>query len=281
MGMTTFFIGQCFSEASRRFENVCKTNGNVTRLSALVGGLLPQEQAKTLLRYTNAIMHIYYLMLSGPLNDDKWSLLQRRGLLTEEEIKALQLQGSSAVVLYSWAVAILNSVERRGESTATAERVFSQLVGPMEEQIGATRGLAAKQIAYTLYQIPSIYFHVVYVAINVYLACTVYDVGHMIAASLNGPCVPGVMGDACAASVFMIVFTEVILIVLFLGLLLTAEGLADIYGDKAFQYDLGVDLDNLWQESQNVLKSMGTPCPALAQKMQTTACFKETDKQDI
>ena len=37
--------------------------------------------------------------------------------------------------------------------------------------------------------------------------------------------------------------------------------MADAYGNKAYHYDLGVDLDGLWQESQNALKSMDVPSP--------------------
>ena len=49
------------------------------------------------MRYINAILHIYYLLLSGPLDDVKWEILQCRGLLTPEEISKLQLQGNLTV----------------------------------------------------------------------------------------------------------------------------------------------------------------------------------------
>mmetsp|Transcript_95160 Transcript_95160/g.183493 ORF Transcript_95160/g.183493 Transcript_95160/m.183493 type:complete len:373 (-) Transcript_95160:38-1156(-) len=260
----TFFIGQCFSEANARFENVCKTNGNITRLSALAGGLLPRETAFILMRYTNAIMHIYYLMLSGPLDEGKWSLLQQRGLLTDEEIRALQLQGSPAVVLYTWAIKVLRNQSLTGQDSSMPERVFTELIQPLEEQIGGARGLAAKQIAYTITQIPCNYFHVVYFAVNILLACTVYDSGHMVAVALDKTCFDGVEGPCEGIPrVVMIVITEVLTLVILIALLQTAEGLADIYGNKQFHYDLGFDLDNLWQESQNVLKSMATECPTL------------------
>ena len=40
--------------------------------------------------------------------------------------------------------------------------------------------------------------------------------------------------------------------------------LADAYGDRCFHYDLGVDLDNLWKESQDALKSMAAAPPPLS-----------------
>lgn len=265
--MLTFFIGQCISKANTRFENVCQTNGCVTRLSALAAASFPPDRARLLMRYTNSIMHIYYLLLSGPMDDSKWSLLQSRGLLTEEEIKALQLQGSPAVVLYSWAVKglLLESYSGgRAERTHATmpERVFLELVQAMEQNIGACRGLSAKQIGYTLYQIPSTYFHIVYVAVNAFLLCTVLDTGHHVAAALSGPCADAA-GDICVPGVVMAIVTELFLIVIFLGLLFTAEECADTYGDNIIDYDLGFDLDALWQESQNVLKSMNVQCPSL------------------
>jgi len=264
--MLTFFIGQVFSKANARFENVCKTNGNVTRLSALVSALLPQEQALLLMRYVNAIMHIYYLLLTGALDDMKWSVLQRRGLLTAEEIQALKLQGSPAVVLYSWAIQVLREEPMTGECSNTAEGVLNDLVRPMEEQFAGTRGLAAKQIAYTNYQIPSAYFHVVYFATNLYLCMNVYGTGHAIGLALSGPCVPGDEASSCVPQAVMCVVMQLLYLILFLGLLLTAESMCDICGDGVFHYDLGVDLDNLWQESQNVLNSMAVPCPSLTRK---------------
>lgn len=265
--MLTFFIGQNFSEANARFENVCKTNGNVTRLSALAGGLFPPEKARILMRYTNAIMHIYYFLLTGPLNDSKWDVLKQRGLLTDKEIAALQLQGSPAVVLYSRAVRLLRAGPESGGTISMAERTFVEFVQPMEAQIGATRGLAAKQIAYSLYQVPVIYFHIVYFAVNVFMMCTVYETGHLVAKAMHYPCqgvwsAPNPVDGTCPTGCAMAILSEIFLLIIFTGLLMTAEGLSDIYGNKAFHYDLGVDLDNLWQESQNVLASMEIEWPS-------------------
>lgn len=269
--MLTFFIGQCFSLANRRFENVCNTNCNVTRLIALAAGLMPQDQAHQLMRYINTIMHIYYFLLSGPLDDDKWSFLQRRGLMTTEEIKALQRQGSPAVVVYSWALKVMRSALASGDATSSTE-LFKDLLQPIEEQFGITQGFAAKQLAYTMYQIPSVYVHIVHVAINIYIICTMYDSGHAVAKALSGPCGEGSVGDYCAPAIVTVLLTEFILVVFFLGLMLTAEGLNDFLGNQAFHYDLGFDLDSLWQESQNVLKSMNVECPSITTKAERDVC---------
>ena len=52
---------------------------------------------------------------------------------------------------------------------------------------------------------------------------------------------------------------------IYTALLKTAEHLSDAYGEKAYHYDLGIDLDNLWQESKNVLKATEVPRPKLRQ----------------
>ena len=49
----TSFLGHVISKVNTRFENVCKTNGYVTRLSALAVSLYSKEDAWTLMRYTN------------------------------------------------------------------------------------------------------------------------------------------------------------------------------------------------------------------------------------
>jgi hypothetical protein len=69
-------------------------------------------------------------------------------------------------------------------------------------------------------------------------------------------------GLTCPSAAIMVMVAMVVLLFVYLGVLKCAEHLSDAYGDKAFHYDLGVDLDNLWRESQNVLKSMAYPPPS-------------------
>ena len=81
----------------------CKTNGNVTRLSALAASVFPKKDARTIMRYTNSIMHIYYfIMADGGMGEHRWDTLRKRGMLTDVEITQLQRQGSPGVVLYAW-----------------------------------------------------------------------------------------------------------------------------------------------------------------------------------
>ena len=156
----TFFIAQAFSKWNARFDNVCQTNGNVTRLSALAGAALSKKDAKTVMRYTNAVLHIYYLLNGSPdLTDETWEMLKNRGLLTSEEITKLKKQGSPGVVLYSWAI---EAIQNAFAADPKGNLLGSHLLSSMEECIGGVRGLGAKQIAYSRTQIPFVYFHSVY-----------------------------------------------------------------------------------------------------------------------
>lgn len=261
----TFFVGQIFSKYNTRFENVCKTNGNVTRLSADACATLPKQEATTVLRYANSILHIYYMMLSGPMDEAKWQLLEKRGLLTAEEIQKLNMQGSPAVVLYSWAGKILNSCQNVHGMT--------HMSIAMEQQLGGVRGLAAKQIAYELVQVPRVYYNAILFLVNGFVFCTGIDAfGHQWFRCMHVSCAflsenptswnttawdmqvcPMCLGSLVVGQ-FMIIFV--------FGILLTAATtMAECYGPEKFHYDLGVDLDNLWKESQNVLAAMDVELP--------------------
>ena len=126
-----------------------------------------------------------------------------------------------------------------------------------------------------LWQIPFIYFHAVFVSAHVYLISACYSAGHAFATAINDPCstIAGAPlpsdggGDAakehptCPSAAIMIMLSQIVLLFVYLAVLKCAEHLSDAYGDQAFHYDLGVDLDSLWRESQNVLKSMSHPPP--------------------
>ena len=133
------------------------------------------------------------------MDDYKWQRMVARGLLTKAEVAKLQLQGSPGVIVYSWAIKILRcnhapaSLERnktnggtRSDNSDNNRRRGSAEEGEealrelnmwasgqlplqlnMEACIGGTRGLAAKQIAYTYAQFPSVYFQAVHVSVNV------------------------------------------------------------------------------------------------------------------
>jgi len=275
----TFYISQVYSKWNARFENVAKTNGNVTRLTAVAAGTLHKHDAETLMRFVNAIMHIYYLMLSGPLDDEKWELLRCRGLLTEEEIEKLQLQGSPAVVLYSWASKIINA-NALGENGHQLLHMWMT----MEEEFGGARGLAAKQIAYELTQIPYIYNATVNYAINAYLICTAFDGAsnewfrcwHQTCAkrAANSPW-PYDSSGSCTVCLVFVALAQYCMIFIFTAGFVTATKMSEAYGPGVSHYDLGVDLDNLLNESKATLASMDVDPPLAVRQ---AVAYKEKTK---
>ena len=133
------------------------------------------------------------------------------------------------------------------------------------------RGLAAKQIAYHLTQIPFIYFHGVCFVVNAYLACTswnaavdMYTARHLNCDDyLSGRYGTGSTGT-CVAQLVFVCISQAIVILVFTALFQVGCRLSEWNGSEIYAYDLGFDLDNLWQESKNVLDSLeDMPLPYL------------------
>ena len=93
-----------------------------------------------------------------------------------------------------------------------------------------------------------------YLLVNSYLVCTHYDTGQDWAAAIHVAC-NGSSEGSCYPRAAITLVCQLVLIVVYLSLLLTSAHLAECYGDEQYKYDLGNDLDSLWAESQNVLKS--------------------------
>ena len=120
------------------------------------------------------------MLLSGPLDDTKWNILLRRGLLTSHEIELLQRQGAPAIILYSWSIRIISQhnttmggntttiVDGHQHRSQTADSMM--IMRALEESLYELRGFSAKQIAFAKTQIPYIYFHTLLLCVNVYLA---------------------------------------------------------------------------------------------------------------
>ena len=129
-----FFTSRVFSRYNERFHDCCRTNGGVTVVTAVcTGGLAGTHSARrkavSVIRYTNAILRIYYMLISGGLDDRKWRILAREGILTASEIAQLKRHGSPGVVVMAWAVNVLRAAVRQNEMTdrmaAEVEKVGS------------------------------------------------------------------------------------------------------------------------------------------------------------
>ena len=125
------------------------------------------------------------------------------------------------------------------------------------------RGLAAKQIAYTLTQVPLVYFHIMSLTLHAWLGVSSWEAARATVDHWGRPCAVveegghqhaecygGAAVCACAA--------QVLVTYLFVGLYTSAVWMSDPMGTRASNYDLSHDLDNLWREALNAIHLMAT-----------------------
>ena len=143
-------------------QDIFKTNGSVSVVSGMSPSLVSWSaaHAKALCRFANSMLFVNYVQLSGPMTEEKWDLLLYRGMLKVDEITILKrIGGSQSTILFSWAVAIVRAATRDGIFTQEdATYVINHL--------GTIRGLSAKQIGYSLHQVPRTYFHLMWLCVQ-------------------------------------------------------------------------------------------------------------------
>ena len=130
-------------------------------------------------------------------------------------------------------------------------------------------GLAAKQIAYTLTQTPLIYYRAISFLVNAYMICLTLDgFGVNYLTHLNRNCEQLIhepndhtTGDACKMTLVFDFMGHSAVLLSFTTLFGSAMAMGECYGSLPSHYDLGVDLDNLWKESLNVLAAMDCERP--------------------
>jgi predicted membrane chloride channel (bestrophin family) len=274
--ITTFalstYLGTTLGRYHERFNNCCQTNGHMTLVSLIAGAELPGERARvaTLMRWTNLMMHMYYMLVNGPLSESKWQLLRERGLITPTEEQALQPLKKKPSAVYVWACRIIQDLYSEGKLSAFhAKR--------MEEHVSGCRGLAAKQIASQLTPIPLCFYHLMFLIVNVYIIL----MGWNSAVRMVFDALPGGLSlgegfttdwDHKTHDLFWAITTEFfgfLIVVIFYNVMLSiAERMSNPYGNDASDYHLDFDLKSLWEESQETIKNMGSGTgPDLAQKM--------------
>ena len=133
-------------------------------------------------------MHIYYFILSGPMDRSRFDAMVARGIFTTEEADILMQQhpGSVPHVVYAWAIHIVKNSSTgapgrsngSNEVTASLDLVNdwasglqeSVLAGAVESSIAGVRSNASWQPWYTSCQTPYLYAQAVYVSVIVYIS---------------------------------------------------------------------------------------------------------------
>jgi len=165
----TFYVGNVFNRYATRIGDLFKMNGSVGIVAGVACGLVQWDvdHAKALARYANAMVGINYLSLSGPMDEQKWRIIEQRGMLDEAEISILKKAGSTqATIVFSWAINVVQ--------TAMDDKVITDGYGTyVISHLGTIRCLSGRQMAYSSLQVPRPYFHLMWLANQTMLVLTI------------------------------------------------------------------------------------------------------------
>jgi len=242
-----FYSGQVISRFNTRFHDFCKTNGACTLVTCQAAAQLRHDKAHAalLMRYANLMMHLYYLVLDGPLDDRKWQLMLDRGVLTPFEKDTLMKLKKKGQAVYIWANRILDHCQDEGKLTAhEAER--------LEVNLSTVRGLAAKQVAYQLTPVPKPYFHLMTTLTHVYLLLEIISASARVVEAWEGRADDEGWLQALVMQVVCTIFSILVLMAMWR----TAIWLSNPVGNDVTDYDLDFDLRGLWEESLETLSNM-------------------------
>lgn len=261
----TFYVGNVFNRYATRIADLFKMNGSVGIVSGVACGWVQWDvdHAKALARYANAMVGINYLSLSGPMDAQKWGIIEHRGLLDEAEIRILKEGGGTeATVVFSWAINVVQ--------TATDEMIITDDHGTyLIGHLGTIRCLSGRQAAYSSLQVPRPYFHLMWLANQTMLILTIMSTSLAFAKQLNGQGCGAVYEElysgVCLGAAIWCAIEGLWYIILIFAIYKVSSYLSDPMGNGCSDYDLSVDMNNLWMDSLRLLAagSRGLP-PVLA-----------------
>eukprot|EP00854_Cymbomonas_tetramitiformis_P010978 gene10978-12985_t len=220
-------------------------------------------------------MHISYMMLSGPMDPKKWHLLRQRGILLSSEIEKLEQQDDSQLLVYTWVVTKLDHLQRN-------EKVFPHYVNTMERCFGYLITKTNVQQSYSRTQLPFIYYHSTACATTLFLCCQDFTGALAISYSLTHSCVESLDAEnsesgICWSEALVIFNYQMFLMVITTSLLCVATHFSECFESSLSTYDLGFDLDSLWETSAKLL--MGYPtveAPKATEAFEFTAVKDES-----
>ena len=195
----------------------------------------------------------------GALDDDCWAVLARRGLVaSEEQVELAGLRKSGTAVC-----AKISSIV---EHWRKAGQLSEWQANKLNEYIGRARGLAAKQIAFQLTGVPFPFFHLLTIAMIALVVSLQWNSAIRFQAYvLDGSCPPGLATcrEDEKGTYPLAGSTELIggigITVAFKAIWHTALEITDPYGDDECDYDIDLELQNLWVEALECLNRLPGP----------------------
>jgi hypothetical protein len=269
----TFYVGQVYSKWNKRLETVLHTHGSVKRLTGVAVGALPRNIAHTVIRYVNAIVRMNYCTNSSSgLCEGRWDALVKSGILEAKEVELLKGQGSPALIVHSWAIKVLRkyALSQGGVNTQPIESAI-------ENCLNGAAGQSGKQIAYTLTQVPHLYYCAVSTLVNTSVFLSTYNnfgaLTWLIHINFNCESIPlsspfDISPDGkCKIGLCMAFLGQFIIILTFSALFSAALAMSECYGEEPFHYDLGYNLDGNWKEALDLLESMDRELPEAVRRI--------------
>ena len=120
------------------------------------------------MRLTHLMYHMYHMLTTGPMDEPKWELLRFRGLVTTTEMEHLRPLAKAGAAICVWCNTIVEDMKKEGHLH------WRQAI-ELNRHIGGARGLAAKQIAYTLTGVPVSFFTMLWCCSLVLLASEMWN----------------------------------------------------------------------------------------------------------
>jgi len=230
-----FFNSQVYSQYTQRWHDICKTNGAVTTVYVNAASLLDEERALRLSRYCISQLHVFYNMMNLRERAAHWNYMVHVNLVTSEEREYLAGigGGSAGNILCQWCVNILHGAYRDGTITEHEANFI-------KTNVHTARGLAAKQIAYSLWPVPLIYMHAAAIMVHVYMFQFSWNSAVDFVLARN-------QSDFQAAYEFL---SHLFYMSMLIGFWWCGIIMAQPMGHDATDYDVMVELRGLWRDAK-------------------------------
>uniref|UniRef100_A0A7S0PYF1 Uncharacterized protein n=1 Tax=Coccolithus braarudii TaxID=221442 RepID=A0A7S0PYF1_9EUKA len=192
----------------------------------------------------------------------RWAVLTRRGLVSNAEQDDLAVLRKAGAALCGMCHGIVDQWHRSG-------RLSEFQAKQLNEHIGGARGLAAKQIAFEITGVPFPFFHLLtWTMIFLILMLQVNSACRFAVHILDDNCDPAT--DPCrelSSGVERVLLVGASVEVIGLGYTTpafksiwhTALYLTNPYGEFECDYDIDIDLQQLWVKSLELLNRMPRP----------------------
>ena len=217
---------------------------------------------------------MYHYQMDGPVGEARWAVLHRRGLVTAEEQTALTALRKAGTRICAWCQTIVDDLRLAGDLSDMQAKTLN-------DHLGAARGLAAKQIAYQLTEVPFPFVHALTANITLLLLSLLWNSAMRLTSMLQRfECPDGhggmsmEMGDADVSShvaeghcnqfhaALVELLSMVTVLIIYKGIWHSALSLSQPYGMENTDYDIDLDLQQVWVESLEQITSLEqSPAP--------------------